>query len=83
MNTKQMKAMKWHKKCMVDAMRAEGIILYEIDETLDAMIDLIDETRVRPEDKARADGYAAGFIDGEFIGYNNGWEGARMKYSVK
>ena len=76
MNAKQLKAIRWHKKCMIDAMKAEGIILCEIDVTLDNIIDEIDSRRVHLADKKREESYRDGFVDGQFSGYCDGWDKA-------
>ena len=80
MNAKQIKNLKWHKNCMITAMRTEGINLDEIDENLDNIIEMIDDDRIQSADKVRMSGYRAGYTDGQFIGYNDGWEKAKLKF---
>ena len=77
MNVKQMKAMKWHKKCMIDAMRDDGIQLSEIDDTLDNIIENLDEQRKRAADPEtiRKESYSRG--------YNDGWMDAAAHFNQR
>lgn len=78
MNFKTIKAMRWHKKSLIDAIEKEGIYIDEISDMLDSVIDNVDMIRLNtdPIKLARKEGYA----DGEFAGYGDGWDAARDKY---
>lgn len=78
MNVKGIKAMRWHKKSLIDAIEQEGIHIDEISDMLDSIIDNVDMIRLNtdPIKLAIEEGYA----DGEFVGYGNGWDAARDKY---
>ena len=81
MNAKQLKAVRWHKKCMIDAMKAEDVEVRDIDTVLDHVIEEIDNKRdTRDKDEIRKEGYDAGYTDGKFSGYNDGWDEAAVYF---
>ena len=68
---------------MIDVMRSERIEIDEIDKTLDNIIGRLDERRVKVTTNVyeiRKEGYNAGFTDGQFVGYSDGWNAAERKY---
>lgn len=70
MNVKGIKAMRWHKKSLIDAIEQEGIHIDEISDMLDSIIDNVDMIRLNtdPIKLAREEGYG------------DGWNNARDKY---
>ena len=84
MNAKQLKAVRWHKKNMIAIMKREGIELGEIDETLDNIIEHLDEKRKQnptDPDAIRREGYGIGYAKGQRVGYNDGWLSAANHFN--
>lgn len=70
MNAKGIKAIRWHKKCLIDAITAEDINISYIDETLESIINNLDTMRLEHSDISEA--HDRGFTIGYEIGYNKG-----------
>ena len=87
MNAKELKAMRWHKKSLIDALIREGIEIRDISVVLDGVIDDLDKKR-RDEDPSTTahaaevlEGYKNGYTDGRFLGYSDGWNAAQVEYT--
>lgn len=73
MNAKQIKALKWHKKSLIDTLTREGVEVSDVDRVIESIIQDLDKIRDNrdPIKEARIEGYAAG--------YGAGFEHGRSK----
>lgn len=70
MNAKGIKALRWHKKSLIDAMAREGIDMRATDAELTKMIDYFDTMRLEMNEVNIA--HDKGFTIGYEIGYDKG-----------
>lgn len=80
MNSKGIKAMRWHKKSLMDAIRDEGIDIDYIEVVLDSIINNLNACREENSEVniARNEGYDMGFLAGKALGrepreWQDGW----------
>ncbi len=66
MNAKDIKAMRWHKKLLIDAIRETGINIDYVDEVLISIIHNLDTERIENSEVniARNEGYNMGYLAG-------------------
>ena len=67
MNSKDIKAMRWHKNSLMAAIRAAGINIDYVDEVLDSIINNLDYERAENSEVnvARVEGYTLGYAAGK------------------
>ena len=63
MNAKDIKAMRWHKRSLIDAIRKAGINIDNVESILDNIIDNLDTKRIEESEVnvARREGYDMGY----------------------
>ncbi len=73
MNSKDIKAMRWHKNSLMAAIRAAGINIDYVDEVLDSIINNLDYERAENSEVnvARVEGYTLGYAAGQSSMYTN------------